>query len=173
MLLDSPRKTIRLYIAVEGNELANNFPGPHRTYGMSLSFHPHHCNLTLHCIKGIFMNWEVKLSKGSSGFEIKKYKYQSKISAGELKFKEIGKSYLETTKFNWVNEGEAVFMKANDIHTVACSNTTTTAWLVYEGKESEQKNNYCWSNVDLNDKDDTGLYQKPTAEDIYKLLELL
>lgn len=166
MLLESPGKTIRLYIAVEGNELSRNFPDGRF---QSIAFHPHHCNLTLHCVKGQLLNWTLKESD-ASGMYLTKYKYRSKINEGELSFENSGVSYLKTESLTWLKKGESVHMPANQIHTVACNDNEISAWLVYEGVEDPHYESFCWSNSNPNQLDATGLYRQPTEQQILKLL---
>ena len=78
ILLNSTAKTIRLYVAEKGNELYRNQPSRVSSgLPMAVSFHPHHCNLTIHVVKGILLNWIVKESE--IGFEIDKYLYQNQF----------------------------------------------------------------------------------------------
>jgi hypothetical protein len=166
MLLDHPEKTIRLYVAMPGNTLYKNTR--FTTNLMSLSFHPHHCDLTLQVTRGHLTNWNVKES--DTGTEFDKYIYHSQITEGRLGFEYVGKSFLETTKRILISEGGQEFLSADTIHTVACSTDRVTAWLVYEGKEDPNYIPYCWTNTDLLNQDHSKLYQKPTQADVLMLL---
>jgi hypothetical protein len=169
MLSESPAKTIRLYVATPDHELYRNHYSEMDSV-MSLAFHAHHCNLTLHCIKGILFNWEV-VEDDNGSIELQKYIYHSKITEGDLSFEKIGTGKLRTTCHRYVNEGEAVFMKADQIHTVACEKNKLCAWLVYEGKEDKSYKPYCWTHSNVNNIDYSQLYQKPTEKQIMKLLK--
>ena len=171
MLSESLEKTIRLYICVPENEMHKNFPENFGNNDMTIAFHPHHCNLTLHCIKGRFLNWEVK--EVSAGIVTTKYKYHSKIKEGDLSFEKLDTAYLETTMYRWLYEGNAVQMKANEIHTVACEYGKLSAWLVYEGKEDDKYNSLCWSNTNVNSQNFNGLYVKPTHNEVLELLTMV
>ncbi len=146
-----------------------NFPEYYSDNSMSVAFHPHHCNLTLQCVKGRFLNWELKES--SAGIYIQKFKYQSKITKGKLKFKSEGYSYLATTDYRWVNEGDSISMPAHQIHTVACEYDKWSAWLVYEGTEDKNYSSSCWSNSNPNEQVFENLYLKPTKQQIVNLLQ--
>lgn len=171
MLLESPGKTIRLYVHEPTGDMRLNFPHEVDSGGssMSISFHPHHCDLTLHCVKGKFMNWEVKPS--TWGRIYKKYKYHSKINEGELQFEPLGDQCLINVSRNFYHPGQSVFLPAGSIHTVACFPGELSAWLVYEGKEDPDYQSLCWSNADLNQQDFSGLYVKPTHDEIISLLK--
>src|SRR6478752_10393471 len=63
MLLESPGKTIRLFISTPQSEMYKNLPETFNyekatgeslfhSKKMSIAFHPHHCNVTLHVING-------------------------------------------------------------------------------------------------------------------------
>lgn len=175
MLLEAPEKTIRLYIAVPGNEMDKNFNTdtyykgePLPSSDMSLSFHPHHCNLTLHCIIGELFNWSIK--EDINGFLINKFYYNSFITQGEIGFKHIGESFMVTNSMKWVTAGNYISMPANEIHTVACHNDRLTAWFVYEGKEDSGYKPYSYSVSDLTKQNYSNLYQKPSKEQVLTLL---
>lgn len=169
MLLECPEKTIRLYVCSPSSDMAKNYP-ERINEGMSLAFHPHHCNLTLHCVKGNFLNWEVEERQDYDSLCLDKYVYHSHIKEGEMSFEFISKGYLKTKEFRRVYEGQSVMMKANEIHSVACPIGEYTAWLVYEGKEDANYTSYCWTNSDPNTIDKSILYQKMTKEQIKYLL---
>lgn len=170
MLLESPGKTIRLYIAEEGHEMYKNYPERVRMGSpMTIGFHPHHCDLTLHCIAGHFLNWRVCESK--FGFEIDKYEYHSKIKEGETNFKYLDRCYVYTASETAVHSNNSLFLPANYIHTVACPEGMFCAWLVYEGKEDPNYKSYCYSNADMSKDNFKGLYNKPIEEQIELLLK--
>lgn len=175
MLLDSPERTIRLYVADIGNTLYLNMSDNFPKLPMSVGFHAHHCDLTLHCIKGMLMNWQVEEQLGnaeSDGFIVNKYLYDSKITCGKTQFQRVGESKLKTKHNKLIMENETILLKAQDIHTVSCAPNQVTAWFVYEGKEDPNYKPYCWSNAKLEEEDLTGLYEKPTAHDVERLLTL-
>lgn len=172
MFLESPEKTIRMYVSVPFNDLHRNFPDKMHA-GLSLAFHPHHCNLTLHCIKGRLLNWEMTEVESYDSICLDKYIYQSKIKSDDILFKSIGKGYLKTKELNYIHEGESRFMEAGQIHTVACDMDTMNAWFVYEGKEDANYQSVCWSNSNPNATDFSDLYIKPSKEQIAELLKTL
>lgn len=168
MFIDTPEKPIRLYISDLRNELFYNYPDNYKLRKMTTAFHPHHCALTLHCIKGDFMNWIVEES--AEGLSATKYLYHSQITEGQAKFEKQGDVFLKTLHHRLVNAGESLEMKATDIHTIACAPDAITAWFVYEGKENKDYQPLCWSNNELDNETLSGMYQKPTALDIERLL---
>lgn len=173
MLLDSPEKTIRMYYSTAMSSMYKNLPETFLNKEMTLGFHSHHCNLTLECIKGRFLNWEVSKQKSNENYSIqaRAYKYQSKIKDGELQFKELGEVHLNTTAYRWVSVGEAVHMPADQIHTVATELGCDAAWLVYEGKEDAEYDSLCYSNSNPNLVDTTFLYVKPNKEQVLAVLK--
>lgn len=169
MLLECPEKTIRLYVATKEHELYKNLP-ENAANGLSIAFHPHHCNLTLHVVKGEILNWVAEVGEGKRGKALSKWKYQSAIKEGETRFKHIGYEKIDTVDYQWLKTGECSMMKANEIHTVGVGKGEVAAWLVYEGLENREYNPYCWSNTALDKEDFKGLYNKPTLEQIIDLL---
>lgn len=175
MLLDSPGKTIRLYISTPDSDMYRNLPENIGFKNISLGFHAHHCNLTLYCVKGSFTNWQVeKSSDPNSSLLLDKYLYSSKITNDELKFTLEAKSqFLNTESIRTVKEGGCISLKASDIHTVGCRGGDYNAWLVFEGKEDPDYKPFLWTDNDPNRKDHTGLYNKPSRAGILFLLQII
>lgn len=169
MLLDCPGKTIRLYVCAPNNDMHKNYP-ENMSNGMSLAFHPHHCDLTLYCTKGNFLNWEAEEAEDYSSMCLGKYKYHSHIKEGQMNFEYLGMGYLRTREYRRIFEGDTVFMKANEIHSVACNVGEYTAWLVFEGKEDSTYSSYCWTNSDPNEQKHDNLYQKMSKDTLLELL---
>lgn len=169
MFLESPEKTIRLFVAEEGNQLAaNSFANP-----LSVAFHSHHCNVTLHCIKGQFKNITVSQKQKVTGdpqIEFKKFLYQSKITQNEIRFVPEGTEAIFLNNIETVKEGEAVHMRAKEIHTVCCPANILSAWFVYEGKEDSEYKPYCWTNTDLMNQDFSFLYKPMDKTTLVRLL---
>lgn len=158
MLLESPGKTIRLYVAATGNELYKNSPDSKEE--MSIGFHPHHCNLTLRVLAGELGNWIVE-EKEDGDMVMKKYLYKSKIQFDDFEFSLIDNSArLQTKSIVRIPSGSSVQLNASEIHTVFSNSKTLTAWLVYEGKEDKRYTPFCWSNSDLTNVTDNSLYEK-------------
>lgn len=170
MLLEHPEKTIRLFVADADHQLGANVPESYSDNNMTVAFHPHHCNLTLHCIKGSFYNWVVEESE--VGPYYKKFQYHSQIKECGIRFERLGSCALKKISDKWVEEGGSVFMPAKTIHTVACIPGKISAWLVYEGKEDKDYVPYCYSNYDVNNGDFSELYKTPTSADVEQILRM-
>lgn len=177
MLLESPGKTIRLYVADVGNELYKNYPTEIYNNGtLSLGFHDHHCNLTLDVIKGELLNWTIIQS--DRGFNepgmLTKFKYQSAILNGSMEIIDTYESIrLCTKKIERLPYGHSTHMLARDIHTVACYPDQVTAWLVYEGLENNEYEPFIYHNANISTPNlmhSLKLYQKPTYSQIIDLL---
>lgn len=164
VLMESPGKTIRLYISEPGSELWKNDP-EHFENGknMSIAFHPHHCSLTRN-----ITNREMKQS--DKGLEMEKFIYRSGITNGKIGFESVGKEFLETKKITQLRPDQSITLSAKDIHTIYCDRDQLNAWFVYEGKEDENYKPFCWSNADLSNLDSKGLYEKPSEKQVIELL---
>ncbi len=173
MLLECPGKTIRLFIAEKDHELYKNDTGLRKP--MSLGFHPHHCDLTLHCVKGEFTNIEVQESEIplENSMPIDKYLYQSQILKEKIGFQLVKKTWVQYYAMMPVaaDYQNFYFMKANTLHTVAVQKNKFAAWLVYEGKKDKKYKPYCFSNVDLTKETYENFYQKPDMKTIKGLLK--
>lgn len=169
MLMEAPEKTIRLYYAEKDCDLWLNA----RFYLDSrqpLAFHPHHCNLTIECIKGTVFNWRVKTEKGlysGDPIVVDKYKYNSEITHGKIGFSFIEETAIYGVDVDMLEVGDFVCMDANEIHTVYTLKNSVAAWLVYEGKEDKQYESVCYSkNMELEKNDFSGLYQKMDSDSL-------
>jgi hypothetical protein len=165
MLLDCPEKRIRLYVADVDHELYGN----NDLTSMTLGFHSHHCNLTLECVKGKFMNLVIEPTVKTDSDLINSYFYESAITNGNMNFTLVGVRNFETVSNKIYHPGESVMMAAREIHTVTCPKGVVCAWLVYEGLEDENYVPLTYSNSDMNVKNEK-LYQKPTLHQVLQLL---
>jgi len=167
MLLDSPGKTIRLYITDVDHEL-----NPFMNRVINVGYHPHHCDLTLKIVEGTLTNITVEETDDiDSDFEIDKYLYKSKISKGEMRFDHIGRTDMKYIDRKILDKGDELFMKADEIHTVSVEKDKICAWLVFEGKSDPKYIPYCYSTTNLNYENGEGLYIKPESMD--QIIELL
>jgi hypothetical protein len=177
MLLEKPEETIRLFVADKNHVLwKNNFinAGEYLSEEMSVGFHPHHCNVTLFPVKGMFANWIVEENNSEGDIEAIKYAYQSEITGGEIGFKFLHLCRLKTLSFEFhssVLSPLGVPMKAREKHTVFVPKGKPAAWIVFEGAEDTNYQSVCYSNGDLTKKEKfAGLYQKPNASQIENVL---
>jgi hypothetical protein len=168
MLIDCPEKTVRMYITDNTHKMYKNYSEPH-----TLSYHPHHCELTLHCVYGELTNIGMKIENEHTGNDCHYYDrwlYSSLISNGKMGFVKDGSDLLRQKSSITLGVGDMISMQASDIHTVACPKGEWSAWMVYEGKENKNYVPYAWSNSDLSKIDNKGLYKKPTKATIVELL---
>ncbi len=170
MLLESPGKTIRLYVVDDPTSISKN-THDHLLAGhpLTLAFHPHHCNLTLICIAGEIQNWCIQSWNPSFGDHVlylHSWKYQSQILTGEMGFTKMGEVSMASRIPQDLTPGQAVFMDAKEIHTVSCA--VPSAWIVMEGQEDPTYESVCYSNNDI--VVDQDLYQPMSEEDLMRLL---
>jgi len=170
MLVDCPESRIRLYVADYNHELWKNCTTP-----ISLAYHPHHCQLTLHVTNGILQNKIVRVVNevtGNDCMEFDRWIYSSKINTDTMRFIKDGTDFLQDVSTTNILQGESQFMKASTIHTVFVPENTCASWLVYEGKEWDGYKPYAWSNQDLGIVNAGGLYGNATEYDINHLLRI-
>lgn len=178
MLLKSPGKSIRLYVAKEGSELHNEF---FILSNLPLAFHPHHCNLTIKVIKGELTNIEIAEHAREKSILFNKYEFSSEISGNGLGFKQAGQTYFSGIRTNIMREGDVEFMRANQIHTVFIDKhrqeegDADVAWLVFEGMEDKDYKSVCYSKAkDLHLlKKQEWMYNKMEDEEVESILENL
>lgn len=168
MLLECPEKTIRLYISMPDSEMYKNQPCNIKN-GLSVAFHPHHCNLTIECIKGFI--WNTLVKEVDIGYSVTKYIYKSKIKEGNMAFLKLKDTNVYFDKCTLLGAGNSISMLANEIHTVGCLKDAICAWFVYEWKEDKDYKPYCYTNVDPNKQVSEDLYIKPTKRQVIELLK--
>lgn len=166
VFIDTPEKFVRMFFADRDHNLHYNkieeFCQQKPVHPLSIGYHPHHCNITLCCLKGTLINIIAKEDK-EYGVPIIKYEYQSQITKDELSFKKIEDTHLNHFDVVNLKPNDCISLKANLMHTVAADQFEQCAWLVFEGKEDKDYKSYCYSNANLLDKD--------IAKDLYKPME--
>lgn len=163
MLLDSPEKTIRMYITTENHEMYEDINLP-------IAIHPHHCNLTLYCIKGEIFNYNF-IKDDVYGTESKIWYYNSKISDGEMRFTKIGTTKIIEMDTELLKKRDSILLEAKQLHTIKVEKGKINAWLVFEGREDKSYIPLCYTNTDLNNVDSSKLYIKPTIKEIKNLIK--
>lgn len=165
MFLNTPEQRIRLYIATPEHELwKNNID----TLG-SLAAHPHHCNITIHCIKGAVVNLEYRPDKNGKYLA---FRYMSAITMGEGAFHaRPWFSPVSYSQMRAIGEGKSLELPANLIHSVSALPGCLTAWFVYEGREDKNYTSLSYSNQPLEETSFDGLYGKISEQEVVGLLE--
>jgi hypothetical protein len=164
MLLDTPEQRVRLFVATERHELWRNTA---ESLG-SIAAHPHHCNITLHCIQGAFVNLEYAISKTGKYLP---YIYRSALlngTGGFTKSQRNGPVALIGQRA--VGVGDSLALPAYHIHSVSVPPGQRAAWFVYEGKEDAQYSSLSYSDQDLEQADFQGLYGKMDEQQVISLL---
>ena len=176
MLIEKPEQTVRLFVTDEDHELWRNHPSTYQ-YGLSIGFHPHHCNVTLIPVTGYFTNWIVApvidATDSHPGlFNLGSFQYQSGITGKEINFKKCGDVEFGTTSLTSYFQGrhKAAEMKAEQLHTVYVEKDKIAAWLVLEGMENASHDGMCYSNADLETEDFSHLYKPMDLSFLMKIL---
>lgn len=166
VLIDAPGERVRLFVAHENHDLARNSPALYREAGMSIGFHPHHCNITLQQVAGTIWNWIVAPIDYTE-IGTTKYSYESSITGTETQFIKQGYANLGTRSLYSLGNGESCQMDANELHTITCEAGEVAAWFVFEGKEDPEYEPVCYSTSYLEGFDPYGLYTPMTAVDVF------
>lgn len=168
MLLESPGKTIRMFVTGSNNDMVKNFDNN----DMSLGFHSHHCNITLQVIKRQITNRILKCVPNGMGFTMQKHRYFSKITReGEERIDWIGEQHNCLVANTVLNYGQSISLSANTIHTIGVGKGIS-AWLVFEGQEDKNYQNIIYSGTKIDKLETEGLYQKPTEEEVDEVIRL-
>lgn len=165
VLFDNEEKSIRLYIADIRNELFYNYPDNYNLGQMPIPFQRNPCDMTVECIKGKLTIWRVEES--DEGIPTTKFIHPTFV---ENSFEKVGPAVLKTIQHISIASGESMEIESSHIHTLSCAPNSITAWFVYEGKRNPEYKMEFWSNKDLEKENREGLYKKPSALDVERLL---
>lgn len=160
VLSDAPGAMVRLFYAGGTyHELWKNTP--EMMYrGLSVGFHPHHCDLTLVPIIGRITNWIVdNAGDDRNDIPVTKFKFDSKIRGGTGGFVKLVSEYVKTDCIETIEPGNSLTMKAQELHTVFVPRGAEAMWLVLEGPEDPNYSPVCFSNVDLENAPIDNLYK--------------
>lgn len=155
MLVDCPGALVRMFIATPDHEMWKNTPGNSGEV-MSLGYHAHRTELTLHLARGRMSNIIGQVPVGwyqiNNTRQVSAYRYVSKIMdrEGGGKFeKQDNISLLMEGHVNNMSPGDTAYMPADMLHTVYVPRGEAAAWFVYEGKEDKN-----YDSVTLSDEKD-------------------
>jgi hypothetical protein len=165
VLYTSPGDSLRLFVATPDHELHLN----RRTSLGSLAAHAHHCDVTLQCNTGFFVNLDYALDRYIG--EFKPFQYQSHIHTGKGGFISVKGASAYPTDHKLVKAGETLALKARDIHSVSVVRGQGASWFVREDAEDPGYVPLAYSTQDLTQSKWEGLYQRPTAEQVLELLQ--
>jgi hypothetical protein len=170
MLLEAPGRTIRLFMADESHDLFENAPGAKNP--MSIGFHPHHCNITLHVAWGEICNWTVLPTYGDAEMNLPRFKLRSAlINGGKAGFVRDGACRLNTVDRRWLSHRTSVSMDARELHTVEVLKGNSAAWFVFEGRENTDYESLCFSPRALDQATFDHLYIKPTETQVENFVD--
>jgi hypothetical protein len=170
MLLDQPGCRIRMFVTDNSHELWKNHPNGDDPF--SLAFHPHHCDISIQAVRGVIVNHLAIPGRGRlRGRLLNEYSYEPLSPGSRPSFKDRGIRASFGFESTPVLPGDVLHLSARDIHTVEVNAMETAAWIVWEGKEDERYRPLAYSNdPDLGAFDASGLYIRPTEDDVLGLL---
>ena len=177
---DTPGARIRLFLATQQHELWKNalIPcDPTRgmrgglAYSLSVGFHPHHCDIELECIEGVFTSVHANVLAPWRDLQtmLGVYRYESQINSGACSFSFERHANLAFAPYSRV-VGDSLFLPAAQLHTIYVPAGERAAWFVHEGAEDPSYQPMTYSNVDLTTLDTSQLY-KPVS--VCEMLNLL
>lgn len=172
MLINRRGAIVRMFVTTPDHEMHRNFPGG----DLSIAFHNHDADLTLHVLTGRIANIGIMDTPGYEFEEhdtFEEYAYESQIRDGAGGFTPTGNARELLTTINWLDSGESVFMPAREYHSVAVDRGEVAAWFVYEGIKDLTYKPLVYSNSDLSKFDPSGMYRRPSVEELGELLRPL
>lgn len=170
LMLETSWRKIRMFYTTPEHELWRNTPENYHE-GLSVWFHPHHCNISLAPLVGEILNWGIE-EAAQWDILLDRYKFTSHINSWKWGFEKLQAWVkLTTTKILEVSSGESIFLSAQEMHTVWVQRWEEVAWMVLEGKENQHHDDKCYSNSSLESWSPEWLYT-PFA-DIEEIREAL
>lgn len=170
MLIDKPGAVVRMFVATPDHELHRNFSLGHGS--LSIAFHNHDAELTLHVVRGQIINVTLDQVSAGAAHPLRQFRYSSQIRDGRGGFTATGIVIGAATEPRWLTPGETVFMRSEELHTVAIPKGTGAAWFVYEGAKNPAFSAIAYSNDDLTTFDPGQFYRRPTWSEVRDLLGL-
>lgn len=176
LFIDTPDKRVRLFFADHKHELWRNDPENIISQPMSIAFHPHHCDITMHVIDGKVSNWCVceNPNKNAPGLMFGKFLYHSAIiNNDDVHFEQVDETKLLNVGIRNMYKSDTKFMPATSMHTVYVPRFSRAAWFIYEGKEDPNYKPYCYSNCNPNMTISNELYKPATEFDVRTIVDYL
>lgn len=167
-LLEGEDFGLKLYFTETNHEMQHNLPQYYLT-GITYPFKQYNRNLTIKVIKGGVAVWVVKPDDYTVSFLANEYNeiYEDGLHKYELQKSNVG---LLSDNVYHLKVNDFINMKGNQLFTIGSVFGVNSAWLVYEGRNEDTPNYTMYSNGKMDSRE--GLYIKPTAQQVLKVLEL-
>lgn len=143
---------------------------------LSIAIHPHHVSLNIYPIKWIIYNILFSTNIVNSNIvDINKYKWVSKILNWKWWFEFLWKDEIYFIKKELITENncQTCTMEWQELHTIYVPKWQESAWIITELSENKNYNWYNYSNYNLSQRNDDGLYKKANDVEFKKLLCIL
>lgn len=143
----------RIFYAAENHELHKPF---------MIAIHPHHVDITIRVLKGSLHN--ITYAIDETGEELMKFKWNSVILNGAGGFEFQGHEKLKEIGNIQYSEGESVFMKACELHTVYIKEGEVCCWEIIEEVPTCEYFPFNYTKHDLSTWKSDGLYLECSDE---------
>ncbi len=171
---------MRLYVVTDDHMLWRNQRHGIPLTSMVSGFHPHHSNLTLHCIRGEIVNKRAEILIGESYAEddytrkLRRYRFDKSVEDKDVEtgFVLEGYDYVRSTKDVVLTAGAFVSMMSKEMHTIHVEQGQTAAWFVYNGQPDSDYVPLLWSNAELHKIENDQLYLPMSAHGLDRLLAI-
>lgn len=165
VLRDDPM--VRMFVTTIDHEMwkmgAYNVPS-------SIAFHSHQTDLKLESVRGKFTNWMMTFGP-SEPARFKEFAWDSAIGGGAGKFESTGAVRNARVSLDFIPEGQAVVLAAEEVHTVSVWHGERAAWLVTEGLLDPAYKAFSYSREDLTAFTPEGLYVPMTRAQADDLID--
>lgn len=165
-LNEFPERAITLYVCEPDNDMFLNHPD-NPVEKMTVAFHSHTTDITIHCVEGTILNRVVQES--NEGFECTKFLYELMPSGANVFTNQGTVKFTESCQT--IGAGQFVFMTGQQIHTVACNYGELAAWIVYDGKCNPDYKSYLYGVTNPVDKGYLNPIQRPDKSKVISILK--
>lgn len=160
-----------MFVATHNHDMHRNTPG---MGPLSIAFHTHDAELTLHVLRGEIGNVTPTADGKDGRCILKRFRYDSRIKGGAGGFvkaynNEPGQETAIRNKR--LTKGNALYLPADEYHSIAVPFTQFAAWMVYEGAKDPNYDPLVYSDDDLTFFSPEGLYRRPTQKQVADLLD--
>lgn len=165
MFNNTPGGRVRAFILRPDHDMYHNVMGD----TLSLSIHPHHCDIELKSIFGPAFN--VIPFRKPRMIEFPAWEYRSAITTGKGEFTRLDSSRDFECGLEAFPLEEPWMMAAKELHTWFVPKGEEAAWMVHEWREDPTYDPTCWSNADLTKFDQSKFYLPMDIEYLKGLLD--
>ena len=158
---------VKLYFTETNHDMQNNLPQQYHN-GITLPFSQYNRNIKIQMLKGSIILWQAKRNDFNCSLLTNEYfsHYDNGVHEYTLVKEHVG---LETASVCQLSNNQVFNIKANELYTIGCGFGTSNAWLVFEGRATDEPSYNVYTNADI--KSMPYLYLRPDKNEVLAILD--